>query len=609
VSGWKNNPPPPYPLHLSDHVWNLLVGHRELGIDARAQIHEDFGRNLSSAEWDRLQTEAERVQPFGGPRTSVPRLKLLALWYSDNTAPPALLQRSAVTVARAAEQTLRHDVTVSACAWEKIPGVSFTHLTRFSGARVRRHATIVAQIEEAVRAATANDETFDAVVFCEHDVLYAPNHFDRIGSALTANPDAPVASNLNYIGLSATGWQKVRERHEPLHQLALRWNVFEGNLARAKAEAVGGQSVILEPDHGGARADWVRIPPETGESQMPAVHVNHNAGRFTSHGDVCYEPRGYSLWHPHWGEAKSHWPGPMTTVDPAPANQFKGGCASCGADRHDTLAKWFEAACAQPSDFHEHVPTLHDLAAKCAHVTELSTWFKPADVALAHGLGTRAETLFVSVCRNQKPQWRALTRHLGERFTGTVAEPNTAEIDETDLLFVDTEHRADVLFPILERTHARVRKYITVHCTETFGESGDHPDTPGVLHALRTFGLRHPEWTVLRHDRNNHGLLVLSRLEEDRKAQPSLWRKAMNYTTAKARHLAAGRPIVSDTVLEERMSLCVLCPERALDACAACGCPLEAKLPLATETCGLVKKGLEPKWHPVTNPVDLKQAA
>ncbi len=139
VSGWHNNPPPPYPLHLSDHVWNLLVGHRELGIEATEQIRAHFGKRLGAREWDALVQAASAAQPFGGPRPEVKRQKILAVWYSDNTAPAELLKHSAASVIAAQAQTLRHDVTVSACSWDPIVGAPFdrpgTRWGQFRGAR------------------------------------------------------------------------------------------------------------------------------------------------------------------------------------------------------------------------------------------------------------------------------------------------------------------------------------------------------------------------------------------------------------------------------------------------------------------------------------------
>ncbi|AMV24603.1 Glycosyl transferase family 2 [Gemmata sp. SH-PL17] len=588
---------PPYPLRLEDHVWNLLVGHREVGIGALPQIHEHFGRRLPEGTWRDLVSRSEAAQPFGGPRPEIERQRILAVWYSDSAPPKQLLAKSILSVTASAAQTGRHDVTVSQCAWDPYIGTGKPEFnSTYSGEKRRGYDTIVAQIRQAVAHATGRGETYDAVAFCEHDVLYPPSYFDRIGDALAANPTAPVVSNLDYIGLNGTGWQRVRERHEPLHQLTLRWDVFQANLARAEREAKTGQPVILEPDHGGQRTNWARLP--VGDSTpMPSVHVNHTHGRFTSHGDVCYEPRGYSLTHPHWGEARHWWPGEMTTVANVAQVVAPSGCGACEANKHDTLAKWFAGASAQPSDFHEHVGTLRDLAKMCDSATELSLWQKPADVAIAFGLESEINPgTFTSICPRPKPQWDRLTKWMGGRFTGFAADPASAPVAPTDLLFIDTDHTANALMPLLEAHHERVAKYLVVHCTVTFGETGDRPDAPGVMHALRAFCLKHPEWVVKRHDRNNHGLMVLSRCPEDVKQLPSLWRKAMNYTAAMIRHKAAGSPVVSLEVLEERQGHCATCEDRALDACAACGCPLEAKLPLATETCGLAKKGREPKW-------------
>jgi len=189
-------------------------------------------------------------------------------------------------------------------------------------------------------------------------------------------------------------------------------------------------------------------------------------------------------------------------------------------------------------------------------------------------------------------------------------DPAAIEIEPTDLLFVDTEHDAAVLFGLLEKHREQVRKYIVIHCTETFGQTGDQVDAegkakPGVMPAIQTFCAKHMEWGVVRNDTNNHGLVVLSRLEEDRKAVPSWLTQARNLAEATAKWVLRV-PKVSLRVLEDRMAICRVCPERSFNRCSACGCPLEKKLPWATESCGLVKKGLEPKWGPVADPADLQ---
>lgn len=305
----------------------------------------------------------------------------------------------------------------------------------------------------------------------------------------------------------------------------------------------------------------------------------------------------------------------MTTVANIDTKAFKQenpvACGSCEADKHGTLDKWLAAAKATPSDFHEHVPTLKELAAKCEHVTEISGWGKPADVALAAGLGEKGR--FTSIFeKGTKAQWKKLGQFLGDRFKGISAKGMEVDLEETDLLFIDTEHTAETLHPLLMKHHGKVRKYIVVHCTDTYGKTGDRSDAsgnvkPGVMPALALFMSKHMGWVVIRHNTNNHGLMVLSRCEEDRKALPGWFKQAGNFLTAMTKHVAAGTPKVSLPVFEKRMAECAVCPERSFDRCSPCGCPLASKLLLATETCGLVKKGLQPKWGPVTDPADLQQ--
>jgi hypothetical protein len=346
---------------------------------------------------------------------------------------------------------------------------------------------------------------------------------------------------------------------------------------------------------------------------MPAVHVNHKQGRFTNHGEVCYDTVAYTDKHPHWGAAQNWWPGEVKQVvfEAPPAG---GGCGcQKPAPQPEVpavlspvdLEKAYEQAAQNPSDFHEHVPTLRDLASSCKSAVELSLWYKPSDIALAQGLPPDGE--LVSVSPGNKPGWGAIRTALGGRFKGESVDPHARAPQSCDLLFVDTRHDADTLFPILKSWQGSVAKYLAVHCTVTFGEVADSPNKAGVMYALRAFCKDHPEWVVKRRDENNHGLVVLSKCLEDVKELPSLWRKAMNYSKAMLRHAAAGKPLVTDAVLEKRQAECAVCEYRALDACAACGCPLEAKLPLATEKCGLVKLGKPLRWDAVTDPDDIRK--
>jgi hypothetical protein len=427
----------------------------------------------------------------------------------------------------------------------------------------------------------------------------------------------------------------VKERHQPLHQLAVRREKFRENFARAEREAAAGGAIILEPDHDMPRSNWALIPPEIGDVQMPAVHVNHEgtAGgrRLSGHGDVCYFPTGWTLTHPFWGNADTFWPHGKTTLAasgpgpapphpmrllgqqepvaaPAPTAPVEPGCKGCppGASAgtplkvvnlNDVLAD----AEATPSDFNGHVAILKKFAENCTSAAEISLWHKPADVAMVAGLP--GDGVFYSYCPRPKPRWGMFRAWMGDRFRPVVRDahgPDTA-VEPVDLLFLDTHHTAVALTDLLRNHADRAKKYIAVHCVEEYGEQGDTagPDgnpLPGVLVAIREFVAVRQEWTVVHFDRSNHGLMILSRLPEDRKDLPSLGKMLWNYGLAKTRHIAAGRPVTPEAEYKRRLELCLLCPERNMDSCSACGCPLQDKLAWASERCGLEKKGLAPKW-------------
>lgn len=91
-----------------------------------------------------------------------------------------------------------------------------------------------------------------------------------------------------------------------------------------------------------------------------------------------------------------------------------------------------------------------------------------------------------------------------------------------DLLFIDTWHCAPQLKKELNLNHDRVRKWIIMHDTVSFGEKGEGwqdweaahlTDGPllGLTSAINAFLYDHPEWVVKEHYPNNNGLTILGR--------------------------------------------------------------------------------------------------
>lgn len=475
-----------YAFHGQDHYFNLHVGHRELGIDAADQLRASIG--VPDGVRAAVERAAEAVQPWGQFAPRPPAVDLVGVWYSNNAAPHSLLKRSLASVQKAA-QSSRHRVRVGTSTWGHFAGNPFPEAV-LPAPRAGSHAAICRQIRLAL-AAAGGVGAAAGVVFLEHDVLYPPDYFDRVGDALARHPHATGTSNRDYIGLNPTGWLPVRERHEPLHQLALRPDVFLANLDRAEADCREQGWCYLEPaDKSGLVA---LDPPERKLAPpMPAVHVNH-AARFTSHGEVVYEAySGGRVEHPYWGRAEAVWPTDGPPADPEPA--------------FASPAEWADAAAAEATDIGPHLPALRRLAAGLDRACVVSIWAKAGPVGAA--LAAAGCKIHFSGGHVAGASGRLAPLCPPYAVTLDARDSLAADPVDCDLLFVDTLHTKARLAAELDRHLSRCRRYLVVHCTATFGEVGDD-GSEGVVHALQPLlgrGWRPAELSFV-----SHGLWVLER--------------------------------------------------------------------------------------------------
>jgi hypothetical protein len=170
-----------------------------------------------------------------------------------------------------------------------------------------------------------------------------------------------------------------------------------------------------------------------------------------------------------------------------------------------TLADLYAAACRVPSDINEHCPTLYALAKECRHVTEFGTRAGVSTTALLYA---QPEYLICYDRLRLAPveQLQALAGRT--QFVFHQADVLRVEIDETDLLFIDTWHVYVQLHAELQRHARKVRRYIVLHDTTTFADVGEAPGHRGLWPAIEGF-LRQGTFRLRQRDANNHGLTVL----------------------------------------------------------------------------------------------------
>jgi hypothetical protein len=187
-------------------------------------------------------------------------------------------------------------------------------------------------------------------------------------------------------------------------------------------------------------------------------------------------------------------------------------------------SKYFELeykkACETFSDISENLPILFNLAKECKHVTEMG---------VRTGVSTRAflntDTILRSYDLYIDDEVNDLfnkAKQFGKDVNYIQANVLDIEIEETDLLFIDTWHCYDQLKQELKIHPQKVRKYIAFHDTHTFGIDGEpysittengYKEKPiGLLPAIIEFLIENPEWRFKIHKTNNNGLTVIERV-------------------------------------------------------------------------------------------------
>lgn len=168
----------------------------------------------------------------------------------------------------------------------------------------------------------------------------------------------------------------------------------------------------------------------------------------------------------------------------------------------------FQNVCVTPSDINEHCPILMALASVHKHVTEFGVRYGTSTVAFLAGKPTK----LVSYDMHRQIEVDAFKKMAPEtEFVFIEADTLSVDIEETDLLFIDTLHTAKQLSAELFRHAGKVRRTIVMHDTETFGYLGEDGSAGGLKMALNGFLASSGDWATARHFTNNNGLTVLLR--------------------------------------------------------------------------------------------------
>lgn len=193
-----------------------------------------------------------------------------------------------------------------------------------------------------------------------------------------------------------------------------------------------------------------------------------------------------------------------------------------------TITEQYQLRVKSPSDINEHMETLKKYASECEHITEMGVRSVVSTWAFLEGKPKRLVSIDIQPCPIQLASQLAEEANIDFEFIQADTSNSELDIEETDLLFIDTWH----VYPQLKREfelHAnKSKKYIILHDTTTFGELGEsggstlfidpvtgRMDTqrlPGLWPAVEEFLQENKNWTIKERFTHNNGLTVLERL-------------------------------------------------------------------------------------------------
>lgn len=173
-----------------------------------------------------------------------------------------------------------------------------------------------------------------------------------------------------------------------------------------------------------------------------------------------------------------------------------------------TLLDEFEIACLTPTDINQHLPLLRGIASLCNHVTEFGVREGQSTRAIlaSNAPVVRSYDLFIDP---KVQELFNLAGSHGRDVKYSIGNTLHIDIEQTDLLFIDTDHSYSQVKHELERHHMKVNKYIAFHDTHTYGCTCQ--DGKGLLPAILEFLKEHREWVVNYHTTENNGFTVLEK--------------------------------------------------------------------------------------------------
>lgn len=177
---------------------------------------------------------------------------------------------------------------------------------------------------------------------------------------------------------------------------------------------------------------------------------------------------------------------------------------SVTVDVKDITNFYFNFSKYEESDINQHIEIMHKYANECEHITEFGV---RAGVSTWAWLASRAKVVrcfdIQNIDDNLKFHYKS-AKATKKDFTFTCVDTaaDKLEIEETDLLFIDTNHIYEQCSKELKLHSHKVKKYLIFHDTAI---------CPDLNKAIDEFLKDNLNWKIKEVFTNNNGLTILER--------------------------------------------------------------------------------------------------
>jgi len=186
-----------------------------------------------------------------------------------------------------------------------------------------------------------------------------------------------------------------------------------------------------------------------------------------------------------------------------------------------SIDEYFEYHRNSPSDINEHMQTLARYGEGCSHITEMGVRAVVSTWAFLKARPQKLVCVDINPTPLEHPRQLAAAQGTTLEFRQADTGDESFEIEETDLLFIDTWHVYEQLKREFDLHAERARRWIILHDTTTFGEYGEEHTyacmtrparhRKGLWYAVEEFLLQNRHWQLWEKYAHNNGLTVLAR--------------------------------------------------------------------------------------------------